>query len=320
MQNTQHNRTQSGEPQKSRWPSAAGAKSGTPLSSQSADAIINQLIHIATVALSAIEQNDISNARAMALAHPKARHPRSYGATLFGLSNNIKVSVEWAAWANTLAAGAEVECDNTDLIPALLAVAQHSGCEGAALLQSTCTAIETRQMMTEAAGLPAEQAVSYQAPALAAGIGQLMQLPAATVRQAMYQASQIKLITHASNYPSEWRRYVVAQTAKTTIEIVDRCMRGDNLLPVAQEVEPQTTMQFSTTACAAVDITASSRDNSIQQFMSRTENLLSPHEQQRFLSLVQRLNSLSHKELLTLNPQADIAAIPGSDVDGRGIF
>merc|ERR1712147_363299 len=82
----------------------------------------------------------------MALAHP-----RKNGATVFGLSEKIKVHCEWAAWANGTAVR-ELDFHDTflaadyshpgDNIPPILAVAQQMDKSGAELVRGLATGYE----------------------------------------------------------------------------------------------------------------------------------------------------------------------------------
>src|SRR4029079_14444339 len=57
--------------------------------------IVNRVIDTASVAIAAINRTPVANARSQALTHPTPE-----GATLFGLPGSVRVSPEWAAWAN----------------------------------------------------------------------------------------------------------------------------------------------------------------------------------------------------------------------------
>ena len=82
-------------------------------------------------------------ARAQALSHPVSAN--GHGGTVFGVDNATRTSPEWAAWANGVAVR-ELDYHDTflaaeyshpgDNIPPILAVAQHAGKDGAALVRS----------------------------------------------------------------------------------------------------------------------------------------------------------------------------------------
>ncbi|MED5574064.1 MAG: MmgE/PrpD family protein, partial [Pseudomonadota bacterium] len=55
----------------------------------------NRIIDNASVAIASLQRRPVAAARQQALAHP-----RTGGATLYGLSRDCRVSPEWASWAN----------------------------------------------------------------------------------------------------------------------------------------------------------------------------------------------------------------------------
>ncbi|MDP7390453.1 MAG: MmgE/PrpD family protein, partial [Alphaproteobacteria bacterium] len=55
----------------------------------------NRIIDNASVAIASSQRSPVAAARQQALAHP-----RTGGATLYGLSRDCRVSPEWASWAN----------------------------------------------------------------------------------------------------------------------------------------------------------------------------------------------------------------------------
>src|SRR5699024_2987514 len=114
---------------------------------------------------------------AQALAHPYAP-----GATVFGRSSDLRVSPEWAAWANGVAVR-ELDFHDTylaadyshpgDNIPALLAVAQHTGATGAQLVRAIATAYEVQVTLVDAISLHKHKIdhVAHLGPSAAAEIG-----------------------------------------------------------------------------------------------------------------------------------------------------
>src|SRR5207247_24798 len=80
------------------WKLAAVATDHTPLLPEVAGMIVNRVIDNAAVAIAAINRPPVANARTQALAHP-----RTDGATLFGLPSEQRFECEWAAWANGVA-------------------------------------------------------------------------------------------------------------------------------------------------------------------------------------------------------------------------
>ncbi len=105
----------------------------------------NRIIDNAAVAAASIARRSVASARTQALAHPFKP-----GATVFGLPQSQRISPEWAAWANGVAVR-ELDFHDTflaadyshpgDNIPPILAVAQHCGLDGAALVRGLATGL-----------------------------------------------------------------------------------------------------------------------------------------------------------------------------------
>src|SRR3546814_19310761 len=108
----------------------------------------NRIIDNAAGAAASIARKPSRAARAQALGHRSER-----GAALFGLDEDVRVSPELAAWANGVAVR-ELDYHDTflaaeyshpgDNIPPILAVAQHTGADVAALLRGIPTGSETQ--------------------------------------------------------------------------------------------------------------------------------------------------------------------------------
>ena len=109
------------------------------------DMIINRIIDNAAVAAASLNRGPIVASRAQALAHPVSTG--GAGSAIFGLQAE-KSSPEWAAWANGVAVR-ELDYHDTflaaeyshpgDNIPPILAVAQHVGKDGRALVRGIAT-------------------------------------------------------------------------------------------------------------------------------------------------------------------------------------
>src|SRR3546814_9615398 len=106
----------------------------------------NRIIDNAAGAAASIARKPSRAARAQALGHRSER-----GAALFGLDEDVRVSPEWAAWANGVAVR-ELDFHDTflaaeyshpgDNIPPILAVAQAKGLDGAALVRGIAAGYE----------------------------------------------------------------------------------------------------------------------------------------------------------------------------------
>ena len=177
----------------------------------------------------------VASARAQALAHPFQP-----GATVFGLSAHRRVSPEWAAWANGVAVR-ELDFHDTflaadyshpgDNIPPILAVAQHCGLDGAALVRGIATGYEIQVDLVKGICLHEHKIdhIAHLGPSAAAGIGAALGLPTETVYQAVQQALHVTTTTRQSRKGeiSSWKAYAPAFAGKMAVEAVDRVMRGE---------------------------------------------------------------------------------------------
>ncbi len=130
------------------WKIAEVAADPVEVSSEVVDMIINRIIDNASVAAASLTRGPIIAARAQALSHPVSTG--GAGSSVFGLAAE-KSSPEWAAWANGVAVR-ELDYHDTflaaeyshpgDNIPPILAVAQHVGKDGRALIRGIATGYE----------------------------------------------------------------------------------------------------------------------------------------------------------------------------------
>jgi 2-methylcitrate dehydratase len=200
-----------------------------------AELVAARVIDNAGVALAAINRKPVAAARAMALANP-----RRSGATLFGLGPDLTVAAEWAAWANATAVR-ELDFHDTflaadyahpgDNIAPLIAVAQQTGRDGAALARAIAVAYEVQVALVKAIALHPHKKdhVAHLCPATVVGIGRLLDLPTPVVYQAVNQAVHLAFSTRQSRKGeiSSWKAFVPGFSGKLAIEAVDRAMRGE---------------------------------------------------------------------------------------------
>jgi 2-methylcitrate dehydratase len=231
------------------WRLAALATDPVPVGADVAEMIANRLVDDAAVAAAAIRRRPVANARAQAL-----RHRLAPGAAVWGSPHGLSAardehgqaaerwgtSPEWAAWANGVAVR-ELDFHDTflaaeyshpgDNIPPLLAVAQHAGRGGDALVRAIATAYEVQVDLCRAISLHAHKIdhVAHLGPAVAAGLGTLLQLPTEVTYHAIGQALHTTTATRQSRKGeiSSWKAYAPAFAAKVAIEAVDRAMRGE---------------------------------------------------------------------------------------------
>ncbi|MFJ4790324.1 MmgE/PrpD family protein [Streptomyces sp. NPDC088794] len=216
------------------WKLAAVATGTEEPDAGSAAMAVNRVIDNASVAVASLLRRPVAVARAQATAHPAA----APGASVFG--SPVRVSPEWAAWANGTAVR-ELDFHDTylaadyshpgDNIPPLLAVAQHTGRTGADLLRGIVAAYEIHVALVKGICLHEHRIdhVAHLSAATACGLGALLRLPTETVYQAVQQAVHTTTATRQSRKGeiSSWKAYAPAFAGKAAIEAVDRAMRGE---------------------------------------------------------------------------------------------
>jgi 2-methylcitrate dehydratase len=228
------------------WKIAEVAADPVAVQDDVAEMIGNRIIDNAAVAAAALARRPVISARAQARAHSLARN----GANIFGLAQAERVSPEWAAWANGVAAReldfhdtflAEEYSHPADNIPPILAVAQHVGLGGAELVRGIATGYEIQIDLARGISLHEHKIdhISHLGPSAAAGIGTLMNLPVEIIWQAVQQALHTTTTTRQSRKGeiSSWKAYAPAFAGKMAVEAVDRTMRGEGAPSPAYEGE-----------------------------------------------------------------------------------
>lgn len=214
------------------WKVAEVAADPVEVTPEVTEMIINRVIDNASVATASLGRAPVLAARGQAEAHPYAP-----GSTVFG--STVRSSPEWAAFANGVAVR-ELDFHDTflaaeyshpgDNIPPILAVAQHAGMDGAALVRGIATGYEIQIDLVKAISLHAHKIdhVAHLGPSAAAGIGTLLGLPVDTIHQAIGQALHTTTATRQSRKGeiSTWKAYAPAFAGKMAIEAVDRAIRG----------------------------------------------------------------------------------------------
>jgi 2-methylcitrate dehydratase len=215
------------------WKIAQVAADAAPVEPEVAEMIINRIIDNASVSAASFSRRPVSSARAQAIAHPYQP-----GAGVFGVPGRF--SPEWAAWANGVAVR-ELDFHDTflaaeyshpgDNIPPIVAVAQHAGRSGAALIRGIATGYEIQIDLVKAICLHKHKIdhVAHLGPSAAAGIGTLLGLDPHIIYQAVGQALHTTTATRQSRKGqiSSWKAYAPALAGKVAVEAVDRAMRGE---------------------------------------------------------------------------------------------
>jgi len=215
------------------WRIAEVAADPVAVPDEVAEMIVNRVIDNAAVAVASLSRAPVVSARGQALAHPVVER----GSTVFGVDG--RYGPEWAAWANGVAVR-ELDYHDTflaaeyshpgDNIPPILAVAQHVGADGAALVRGIATGYEIQVDLVKAISLHAHKIdhVAHLGPSAAAGIGTLLGLPVETIYQAIGQALHTTTATRQSRKGeiSTWKAHAPAFAGKMAVEAIDRAMRG----------------------------------------------------------------------------------------------
>ncbi|MEV7619636.1 MmgE/PrpD family protein [Microbacterium sp. NPDC089321] len=219
------------------WKIAQVAVDPVEVEPEVVDMIVNRIIDNASVAAASLTRGPINAARAQAFSHPVSTGGR--GATVFGCALDERTSPEWAAWANGVAVR-ELDYHDTflaaeyshpgDNIPPIVAVAQHTGADGRALVRALATGYEIQVDLVKAISLHKHKIdhVAHLGPSAAAGIGTLLGLDAETIYQAIGQALHTTTATRQSRKGeiSTWKAHAPAFAGKMAVEAVDRAMRG----------------------------------------------------------------------------------------------
>lgn len=215
---------------------AAVAVAQRPVDEAAAAMVGCRLVDNAAVAIASLARRPVQVARRQALSNL-----RDGGATLIGLPSAQRVSPEWAAWANGTAVR-ELDFHDTflaadyahpgDSINALVAVAQACGRDGATLQRAVLVAYEVHVALVKAISLHAykKDHVGHLAPAIVAGLGNLLSLPHAVVYHAINQAVHLSFSTRQSRKGriTSWKAFVPGFAGKLAIECIDRAMRGEH--------------------------------------------------------------------------------------------
>lgn len=218
------------------WKIAEVAADPVEVEADVVDMIINRIIDNASVAAASLTRGPIVASRAQALSHPVSTG--GAGASIFGLAAE-RTSPEWAAWTNGVAVR-ELDYHDTflaaeyshpaDNIPPILAVAQHAGKDGRALVRGIATGYEIQMDLVRAICLHKHKIdhVAHIGPSASAGIGTLLGLDVETIYQAVGQGLHTTTATRQSRKGeiSTWKAHAPAFAGKMAVEAVDRAMRG----------------------------------------------------------------------------------------------
>ena len=276
------------------------------------DMIINRIIDNAAVAAASLTRAPIIASRAQALAHPVSTG--GSGSAIFGLpaagEHGQLTSPEWAAWANGVAVR-ELDYHDTflaaeyshpgDNIPPILAVAQHVGADGRALVRGIATGYEIQMDLVRAICLHRHKIdhVAHLGPSAAAGIGTLLGLGTETVAQAVAQALHTTTATRQSRKGeiSTWKAHAPAFAGKMAVEAVDRALRGQTSPAPIYEGEDGVIAWMLDGATAAYEVPLPAAGEPKRAILdSYTKEHSAEYQAQAWIDLARRLAG-AHPEL-----------------------
>lgn len=206
-----------------------------PIDPAAAELAALRLIDNAAVAIAALNRPPVVAARGQAICHPRAG-----GARVIGLAPEQRADCGWAAMANATAVR-ELDFHDSyfaldsshpaDCIMPLLAVAQQTRLDGAALVRGILTSYEVQTALVRALPLQHHRIdhVAHLGPAIAAGLGAMLALPVPVIYEAVNLAAHLSLSTRQvrKGRISSWKAAAPGHIGKTAIESVDRAMRGE---------------------------------------------------------------------------------------------
>ena len=290
------------------WKIAEVAADPVEVTPEVTEMIINRIIDNASVAAASLNRAPIVSARAQALAHPVSTG--GAGSSIFGLDAE-KSSPEWAAWANGVAVR-ELDYHDTflaaeyshpgDNIPPILAVAQHVGSDGRALVRGIATGYEIQMDLVRAICLHKHKIdhVAHIGPSASAGIGTLLGLDVETIYQAVGQGLHTTTATRQSRKGeiSTWKAFAPAFAGKMAVEAVDRAMRGQTSPSPIYEGEDGVIAWMLDGPAAAYDVPLPAPGEAKRAILdSYTKEHSAEYQAQAWIDLARKLHG-EHPELV----------------------
>jgi 2-methylcitrate dehydratase len=197
--------------------------------------VIDRLIDSVAVAIPALTTEPIARAHAAAKAHA-----RPGGATLIGLTPDITVHAEWAAYANCSAIrhldwsdafGGRDYSHPNDVSATMIAIAQQSGRTGRDVIRGIAHGYQAMLALVDGIGLHDHgvDQMSNLGTAVPVGVAALLNLPIDVAYQAVQLSSFLSTVTFQmrTGFISTWKANGPGFVGKTAIEATDRALRGE---------------------------------------------------------------------------------------------
>ncbi|MCV7424506.1 MmgE/PrpD family protein [Mycobacterium yunnanensis] len=200
-----------------------------------ADLVIDRLIDSVAVAIASLTTEPVARAMAAAKAHP-----RPGGATLLGLTPDVTVHAEWAAYANCSAVrhldwsdafGGRDYSHPSDVSATMISAAQQTGRTGRDVIRGIAHGYQAMLALVNGIGLH-EYGVDQMCnlgTAVPVGLSAMLELPVDVAYEAVQLSSFLSTITFQmrTGFISTWKANAPGFIGKTAIEAVDRAMRGE---------------------------------------------------------------------------------------------
>jgi 2-methylcitrate dehydratase len=197
--------------------------------------VIDRLIDSVSGAIPALTTEPPARAHAAAKAHS-----RPGGATLIGVSPDVTVHAEWAAYANSTAVryldwsdafGGKDYSHPSDVTGTIIAAAQQAGRTGRDLIRGIAHGYQA--MLGLVAGIDQHSHGMDQlgnlGTAVPVGLTALLQPPIDVAYQAVQLSSFLSTVTFQvrTGFISSWKANGPGNVGKTAIEAMDRALRGE---------------------------------------------------------------------------------------------
>jgi len=296
------------------WKIAAVAADPVAVPDETAEMVVNWVIDNAAVAIASVNRHPRMSARDMASAHPAA--PGRAGAAVFGMEANIRVSPEWAAWANGTAVR-ELDMHDTflaadyshpgDNIPPILAVGQHLNLDGQALLRGLAAGYEIHIDLVRAICLHEHKIdhIAHLCPAQAAGRHR-RQRPAEDGPARQQRTDTIRL----------WHKIRTVEDPKWTERYHAKDhnqLAFDGRIAIRMKDGSEVVDEMAVANAHPLGATPWKRADYVGKFRSMTEGLIEDAEAKRFLEACEALPMLKAGELHRLL----VVMPPGTVRQGR---
>ena len=217
------------------WQIALTAADPAPLDPDAANMAAMRIIDSWAVALAALNRPSVIAARGLAKDYPKPG-----GASVIGLGREIRCDAYRAGYANATAIReldfndsffAEDSSHPADTIGPIAAIAEQRGLTGEVFLRGIVTAYEVQVSLVKGIALNRRRIdhVAHLGPAVAAGIGAMLDLPVPVLYHAINLAAHLSISTRQTRKGeiSSYKSNAPGHIGQVAMLAVDRAMRGE---------------------------------------------------------------------------------------------